>query len=197
LKKIFFILILLLSIVQLKSQSWNHHDISLSLGLFHPEGITELKSNILDKLFNDERYVRDNFIETASIFFTYKHILLNDRLMLGSSLGMSQNKGKIYYLGNMKGNIKRNSYTIFFEFYYRYINSPTVQIYSGAALGISYINENFYPSDGSASSQNSSFVPAYQLSVIGIRIGRNLAGFIEFGYGYKGIINLGLSFQFY
>jgi hypothetical protein len=31
--------------------------------------------------------------------------------------------------------------------------------------------------------------------VTGIRIGKSNGGFAEFGFGYKGIINLGLSFQ--
>ncbi len=52
------------------------------------------------------------------------------------------------------------------------------------------------------SSSNRSFTPTkdsffnFQLNAVGIRVGKTLASFIEFGFGYKGLINLGVSAQF-
>jgi len=34
------------------------------------------------------------------------------------------------------------------------------------------------------------------ISPFGIRIGRQFAGYLEVGYGYKGIVNGGLAFRF-
>jgi hypothetical protein len=37
---------------------------------------------------------------------------------------------------------------------------------------------------------------AVQVTPIGIRIGSNVAGFAELGFGYKGLINLGVAARF-
>lgn len=39
-------------------------------------------------------------------------------------------------------------------------------------------------------------LPAFQLSPIGVRFGKTLAGYMEAGFGNKGLINAGLSYRF-
>jgi hypothetical protein len=66
-------------------------------------------------------------------------------------------------------------------------------MYSGAAIGISvdfakeYIGDNKYT--------DRKVVPAVQMTLMGLRFGRSLGGFVEFGYGSFGIANFGLSYK--
>jgi len=32
--------------------------------------------------------------------------------------------------------------------------------------------------------------------MLGVRVGKSLAGFAEFGFGYKGMVNAGISYSF-
>lgn len=69
-------------------------------------------------------------------------------------------------------------------------------MYSGFGLGYTFSNEKLSPNQSdvqSMSSKNSSF--NFQVIGAGVRIGRKIAGFAELGFGYEGIINLGISYQ--
>ena len=39
-------------------------------------------------------------------------------------------------------------------------------------------------------------IPNFQINPIGISVGDNVAGYFEFGYGYKGILNAGMAYRF-
>ena len=39
--------------------------------------------------------------------------------------------------------------------------------------------------------------PAFQFTFLGIRVGGTVAGFCEFGVGYKGLLNLGINWRFH
>jgi hypothetical protein len=36
----------------------------------------------------------------------------------------------------------------------------------------------------------------FQITAVGVRLGKSLGGFMELGFGYKGLLNFGLSYQF-
>ena len=65
-----------------------------------------------------------------------------------------------------------------------------VQLYSGLSAGVSV----FTQSDSSQSDSKTIF--AFQVNVIGLRVGHKFGGFFELGFGYDGIINAGLSVKF-
>jgi hypothetical protein len=39
-------------------------------------------------------------------------------------------------------------------------------------------------------------IPAYQINAFSLRVGKSFGGFFELGYGYNGIVNLGVSYKF-
>tara|TARA_R110002050_G_scaffold56512_3_gene127088 strand:- start:40298 stop:40468 length:171 start_codon:yes stop_codon:yes gene_type:complete len=52
-------------------------------------------------------------------------------------------------------------------------------------LGLTYFTADHYKTNFN-----------FQLSALGFRIGKTVAAFAELGFGYKGIIIVGASFQF-
>ncbi len=199
-KRTVFLLALVVSFFALKAQyaSYDHHDISMSYGLFTSDQFMNVESTMLNEQFDDKRYVRDNFSSTGGVYLSYKHINHLVDFWWGFSMGYEQNKSEIYYLGQYAGELKRTFYTLALESQFRYVNFGVVQVYSGIGLGLSYGQESLSATDYHLEeSSGDIFRLAYQLNVAGVRIGKKIAGFAEFGYGYKGIVNVGLSVQIY
>jgi hypothetical protein len=77
---------------------------------------------------------------------------------------------------------------------FSYLNKPTVNMYSGLALGITM---NFGSADQpSGTVTDRKLFPGGQLTLMGLRFGKALGGFIEFGIGTIGIVNAGISYKF-
>ncbi len=200
-KKILLFLAILLAINGLNAQgyykSFDHHDISLSYGIVIPDQIKHFSSKTLDDLYPDELYVRDRYSSPGALFLTYRHKFRNDFMFWGITFGMSSSSGKIYNMGQYEGEIKRKFYTGAFDWEYRYFNQGIIQVYSGIGLGFTFGNETFTPNEITQESTGTIANVAFQVNAVGIRVGKRIGGYIEFGYGYKGVVNLGFSAQLY
>lgn len=202
-KKFFLILGISFFSISLFSQdyyrSYDHHDIMVAYGQFIPDQFRSVDTKMLDGIYPDSRYVRDNYSSIGTIFFTYRHVFKNELFLWGITAGMSNSKSKIFNVGQYGGELKRSFYTLAIEWDYRYVNQGPIQVYSGVGLGFSYATEEFTPpaeSTLTAKTGNISNI-AYQINAVGVRLGKRYAGFVEFGYGYKGIINAGFSLQLF
>ena len=85
-----------------------------------------------------------------------------------------------------------NIFTLMPRVDFAYLNRGIFSLYSGFAVGlmVSTYNHNYsWQPDISGIDAN----VAFQLNAIGIRVGKDLGGFIEFGTGFQGLINLGFS----
>lgn len=171
----------------------------LSYGLPTTDLFMDINSTMLDDKFPDRRYTRDNYGGSGIITVTYRRVSKNEFMFWGISAGYNQTKGDIYNVGQLEGELKRSFITVAIEGQYRYQNMKKLQLYSGLGIGYTFGSETLNPpvDSGKTSSSGSINRIAWQINAIGIRIGNSVAGFIEFGYGYKGIVNAGLSVQLY
>ncbi len=177
-------------------RSYDHHDIQISYGMFTPDQFMNVSSAMLDEQYPEKRYVRDNYSGTGALFLTYRHIGKNENWLWGVTAGASATTSEIYNVGQLAGELKRNFITLAFEGEYRYRNQGIVQLYSGIGLGYTYGTETLTTPEQLKYTGNVSGV-AYQVNIVGIRLGTKVAGFAEFGFGYKGIVNFGLSVQWF
>lgn len=69
-----------------------------------------------------------------------------------------------------------------------------VRLYGALSYGVSIMDDNI-TGIGETDESGPKFY-AFQVTPIGVRVGRQVAGFFELGFGYKGIFNGGLSFRF-
>lgn len=199
----FAFLLLLIASNTLTAQSYDrsylHHDLMISYGLPSTDLFLNISSSMLDDRFPDKRYIRDNYSGSGIISLTYRKVSKSEMFFWGGSASYNQTKGDLYNVGSLEGEIKRNFLTVAIEGQYRYQNLKKVQLYSGVGIGYSIGNETLTASVGSGKQSSSGSINrfAWQINVIGMRLGNNIGGFIELGYGYKGIINAGLSIQLY
>jgi len=200
-----FLLILIIAFFSQNSfsqdyyRSYDHHDIMIGYGQFIPDQFKSVYTSMLDDLYPAKRYVRDNYSSIGTIFITYRHIFKNELFMWGITAGMSNSKSEIYNVGQYEGELKRQFYTVAIEWEYRYVNQGPVQVYSGLGLGFTYATETLTMPPESSKSESTGNISniAYQVNVAGVRLGKKYGGFVELGYGYKGIINVGFSVQLF
>jgi hypothetical protein len=73
-----------------------------------------------------------------------------------------------------------------------YVNRGIFQLYSGLALGATYYHfKNNYSNKPDDSSSGLSF--NFHVNGMGVRVGKSIGGFLEFGFGCLGIFNFGVS----
>jgi hypothetical protein len=180
-------------------RSYDHHDISVSYGLFQPDQFQSAESSMLNDRYPTKRYVRDEYASMGAIFLTYRHMFRNELFLWGITAGYSSSNSKIYNVGQFEGDLNRQFYTVALEFEYRYVNQGPIQVYSGVGLGFTYGTEELTPPSetGQQSATGDVSNVAYQINAVGIRLGKKFGGYAEFGYGYKGIVNLGFSVQLF
>ncbi len=178
-------------------RSYLRNDILVSYGIPSTDMFISVQSSTLDDYFPDGRYLRDNYSGTGVIGITYRRVSHNEMFLWGVSLSYNSTKGEMYYLGSYEGELVRTFYNMAFEGQYRYQNLNKVQLYSGVSVGYSLGKEELLPPEDSGKSKVNGDISriAYQINAIGIRFGDQIGGYLELGYGYKGIINAGISFQ--
>jgi hypothetical protein len=69
-----------------------------------------------------------------------------------------------------------------------------VRLYGSLSYGVSILGDN-HTGIGEVDESGPKFY-AFQITPFAVRVGRQVAGFVELGFGYKGIVNGGLSFRF-
>jgi hypothetical protein len=69
------------------------------------------------------------------------------------------------------------------------MNRPGFQLYSSLGFGVTSV----YIPQSQVKSWN--YLNLHG-SLLGMRFGGQFGGFVEFGYGYKGIVNAGIAMQF-
>ncbi|WP_461532036.1 hypothetical protein [Sinomicrobium sp.] len=75
-----------------------------------------------------------------------------------------------------------------------YSKSSMIDFYGTASLGVMVLSSKNDIQGEMLKDSDFSF--AFQINPLGLRIGRQLGGFVELGFGHKGIVNIGASYRF-
>jgi hypothetical protein len=95
----------------------------------------------------------------------------------------------------------QSCYTMATEFTFNYLTlaNGAVRLYGLVGGGYSvYFHDRTYKINGVSGRQNTSqsIDATLQIVPIGVRFGKALGGFMEFGSGYRGIVNFGVSYRY-
>lgn len=174
------------------------HEVSLGYGFGtmnqatapYTDPFTELVSAIVgvDTYSEDVSY-------SGALHVGYKtFVTKKEKLAVGGTFAYESAHGTYSYGSSKSGDVKRNFYTIAAEADYRWIKKEKFHLYSGLGLGYSFKKESVTPIGQSEQKTNGGH---FDLQIIGIgaRYGSNVGGFMELGFGYKGIICAGLFFR--
>lgn len=79
---------------------------------------------------------------------------------------------------------------------FQYLNKRLVGLYSGLAFGLHIIIDNEAHIRDREYSVDFEFMPGFQLTALGVRVGNKVFGTAEIGVGQKGILTLGVGARF-
>lgn len=141
-------------------------------------------------------YERYNIRSTHGIFVAYKYSV-SQKLRIGCAAGYEGISSDYYHFSDHSLAYRNKSrfFSIAFESDVKYLQINQFQVYSGFGIGAALINHYIdNPTIPDNTIHENRF--NYHLLVAGFRIGKEICPFIELGYGYKGLINAGLSYRF-
>jgi len=139
----------------------------------------------------------------SGIAFVTARYFLYSCLAVGFAGGSTNERGQYADAFNPKiitSTFKQGVTTIALEVYYVYTFRKYVEVYTFIGAGpafttvITVTNPTLY-TPGNTITTSSDGLKA-QYTPIGVRVGGRLGGFAELGFGYKGLINAGISYKF-
>ena len=116
----------------------------------------------------------------------------NDKFSLGVGLSYSTWDKEWTMPENGKMNEKVNIVSILPRFKANWLRAEYVTLYSTVAMGVSISNSKF----DDEKHNDTRLLYSFQVSPIGIEVGKDIAGFAEVGFGDMGIGLVGLRAKF-
>jgi len=217
--KVYLVSIILVfsSLCPLRAQPTNLGDNEFYLS----EGILSFDQFLgLGEKSNAGEFVSFPYTYTGAAFITYRHYFT--RIMaLGVTIGADNQKGDLSYgpdngpfsgYGGNSGYYKREVYTGAVEALINYRAGYKAKMYGYLGLGYTSSKETFnffsnipdqsyfYGTPSSLFARQNTTVDFshvnFQLTALGVRTGGAFSVFAEFGFGYKGLVNAGFSYDF-
>jgi hypothetical protein len=123
-------------------------------------------------------------------------------LAFGFSGGIVQEKGRYndaFHPSVITSTYSQSSTTIALEGYYVYFFRKYLEVYTLLGFGPSFTtvttvtNPTLYTAGFTTTASHDGLKMQYD--PIGVRVGGRLGGFVEAGFGYKGLVNAGISYK--
>ena len=166
------------------------HEISLFAGTGSLQDIAESFADIFPTIIS-LGYIREETEMVTPVLglnYRYHH---NKIVSVGVTFNYQQFENKFYLLDLDLFTTDVRYYTFMGRVDFTYLRRNIFQMYSGVGLGISHQNE----SGEDIESYNKTHF-AYQANLVGLRLGKEVAGFLELGFGCNGIVAAGIAYQF-
>jgi hypothetical protein len=97
----------------------------------------------------------------------------------------------VLFLGTRVDQVERRLWTAIAEARFHWLTLPSVDLYSSLGAGGAWTTDRY-----ELAGSHTDFDTALQLNVVGARVGRDLGAFAELGFGWHGIVKVGLSGRF-
>lgn len=117
------------------------------------------------------------------------HIAWEKQQVVKTGAPMPENEGKyVEYTDTYR--------TILFDVKHHWARRKVVSWYSGVAPGLSINGRKEVHNDfGLINADTRTVKPAWHVTAIGLSVGKRLRGFAELGYGYRGVLTGGMSWN--
>lgn len=172
------------------------NEINVSYGLVSTNSFSEIFAESILEGFTGGLHSFKNFKSSGSINLDY-YRAISKNLKVGGALVYEQVSRDSYFDKKFNGKTETNYISVMPQIKFLYIAKPAFELYSGLAAGASLRYEEYNSTDQGVKSQKESDIFfAFQANLLGIRVGKKLAGFAELGFGNKGILNAGISYRF-
>jgi len=153
-----------------------------------------LASTIAYKLFGNYNNVSFGAPKrTGALMLTYRRSVL-PWLTIGITVGYEHEKKELMSGGAAIGMYKRTSVTLAPECQLIYTRKGLVTYYGFLGVGSAFITGKYTSNSSSATYKYTANMVNPQITPLGIKVGKRLSGLGEIGFGYKGILHLGLAY---
>ncbi len=113
----------------------------------------------------------------------------NDWFSAGVTGSWASATRTMYVLDEDRGDVERRLITVMGDARAHWLRRPSVDLYSGLALGYAQWTDEWDASDHTADDG----MAAFHIIPVGVRVGRDLGVFAEIGVGWHNILKAGLS----
>lgn len=176
------------------AQNFRKHEMNLGIGIFTSNDIIDgLASMIVNGLALGT--VSQNEQSYGTIHLGYKYHI-NSRFNVGGVFLYEYSTADAYNQNVRIGDFYKNFFTLAAEGGVNYIKSSYFSFYGLLGAGASIYNQK-YKEDITNRKESQSIVHFnFQITPIGLKFGNNYGGYLELGFGYRGIISLGAFAKF-
>lgn len=189
-----FLFITALTLCVSTSVAQEKNSISLGYGFLSLEQAAySLGTSLLGAASGPKRGADMSLGFTGPLVLSYHRTMENNqRFSLGGSLVLFDH-GKVTHKED--GDIVSfNAFTFAPEAKFKYLNSDNkFNIYGLLGAGVTFLQSKDYED---SNNDKSSVHFNFQATPLGIEYGGSVKGFAELGFGYKGILNVGVNFGF-
>lgn len=179
---------------QNKKASVKKHEVYTGFGLVSTSSVMGTISDIVIAGFTGGHQERRNTSWSGNIHLGYKYAF-TERIVAGLSYAYVKSAGGLFINDQKEGTVENIYNTFAAEFEYRYIARDNFKLYSVLGAGITPYKEKFVGNNGNKEVNNDTHFN-FQVSAIGVKIGKPVGVFTELGFGYKGILSAGLFANF-
>ncbi|MFP4488176.1 MAG: hypothetical protein ACLFN1_02630 [Bacteroidales bacterium] len=201
-KKLFaagLMIILLFTVSNYKSHSQtigHDHEFTVGVGFVTTDQVLGVFIDIFRALGTLGNVYSDNVNYTGALYLNYKYFF-TPRFAAGLSVLTDKARGDLVNDDDqVLGSFNRRALTLAPEVSLSYVNRKSFRMYGMIGAGYTFGREkstNDLGEDNYTSSYNHI---NFQLSPLGLRLGKQIGAFAEIGFGYKGILNIGISGYF-
>lgn len=191
-----FALLILSSTGYSQDHATNKNEIRLGYGMLTgPEMANSLMSiwpAIGMEIFKDT--IKDytcSFYGTP--FFEYNRVL-QPWISLGGSLSFNPISTAITSTNKHEFTYNYYLISIMPKVTFFYMNKGIISMYSGLEAGAALIL--WKDRQGHSTMSDQGFTMAFHVTGFGVRVGKDIGGFMEWGIGFRGVVNFGLSARF-
>ena len=173
-------------------QSYGNNELQVSIGMLNTSNIIWNFSDLFaDEMIPGTTWENTMVSTTYNIAYRY---FLSDRVGVGAcvAFGTEQSDGVVN--ATLDGHLHRFNTTLAGEFKYNYMNYGYFKLYGLAGAGVLYLHQSYAPLSR-PKEDNSICYFDFQLSPVGVKVGTTFGGFAELGFGYRGVLNVGVYLE--
>ena len=183
--------IILLGFINQTYAQDKRHEVEIGMGIWNTNEIINTLSDMIINSVPLGIEMKDG-TSWGSIHAAYRY-RLTERIGIGGLFAYDYSYEKAYLNDVRTGKFYKNHYTFAVEADYKYFAREKFSIYALGGIGMTLYNLKY--KDQNDKARNGSDTDPYftfQITPLGLKYGRNYGGFVEMGFGYRGVINAGL-----
>lgn len=179
--------------LSVSAQVDKRHELVVGLGVITSNDVIDMSSDFFESIFTLGGVTYDNIYTFPALNLGYKYPLTDEWFSL-FEVSYQNIEKDMYQHYEYVSNVKGYFLSVGAGVSYLYVSNDWLQIYSGLSIAYTFIWD-VLSNEEMRSENDKRYLMNLQFNAIGIRAGKRLGVFFELGMGYKGIANLGASYQ--